>query len=171
MRPALSTAAGTDGCRPDAKPCFAAAVALVLTVPLLLRDGDGPEEGVASARPSCRRPDRILRPRPRPLRPGNQLPPRLSPAAVAPPVIDAVAGGEGRSLRKARRTLVERSAAHTKEGNDAFLHYNNIAGETGAQVPGPGVSRDATARRRRSDAVAFSKDNIAARVEGAHVTR
>lgn len=141
------------------KAVLAAAVALVLTVPLLLRDGDGPEEGVASAAFL-----QASRSDPPPAAAAAALKPTPAaapPAAVAPPVIDAVQVEKDEVCEGEENLVTVR--AHTKDGNDAFLHYT-IAGEAGAQVPVRAyLGRDGKAPPQY--AVAFSKDNIAARVE------
>jgi hypothetical protein len=82
-------------------------------------------------------------------------------AAVAPPQFDLVRV-EKEEVCEGEENLIT-VHAHTTDGNDAFLHYT-VAGEAGAQVPVRAyVGRDGNPPPQY--AVAFSKDNVATRIE------
>ena len=134
-----------------------AAVAVALAVLLWMRDGAMPGPAVQSAAVVT------LPPRPAPVASAEpKLPaPGAATAAVAPPVFDSVEL-EKSEVCEGEENLI-RVRAHTTDGNDAHLHYT-IAGEPGAQVPVRAyVGRDGKAPAQ--SAVAFSKDNVATRIE------
>jgi hypothetical protein len=84
-----------------------------------------------------------------------------SSAAVASPVFDQVSV-EKDEVCEGEENLIT-VHAHTTDGNDAFLHYT-VAGEAGSQVPVRAfIGRDGNAPAQY--AVAFSKDNVATRIE------
>src|SRR3989440_10651336 len=82
-------------------------------------------------------------------------------AAAAPPVFDLVRV-EKDEVCEGEENLIT-VHAHTTNGNDPFLHYT-VAGEAGSQVPvRVYIGRDRNPPPQ--DAVAFSKDNVATRIE------
>src|ERR1700682_2376439 len=139
------------------KALLIAAVALIVAVPLLLRDGEETDEPLKSAA--------ILDMPRSPASPAVSAPALpTAPAAArtaAPPVFESVQV-EKDEVCEGEENLVS-VRAHTTDGNDAYLHYT-VAGEAGAQVPVRSyIGRDGKAPLQY--AVAFSKDNVATRIE------
>jgi hypothetical protein len=100
-------------------------------------------------------------PPPQVLAPAAPQPPAAAERAVAPPIFDVVRV-EKEEVCEGEENLVT-VRAHTTDGNDAFLHYT-VAGEAGAQVPVRAyIGRDGQTPVQY--AVAFSKDNVATRIE------
>src|SRR6266850_1443663 len=134
------------------------AIALIAaSVALLLRDRQAPAGAVdAATLVPGQQAEAAAGPRPlaAPLTPAR-------PPAVAAPVFDLVRV-EKDEVCEGEENLVA-VHAHTTDGNDAFLHYT-VAGEAGAQVPVRAyVGRDG--KPMQQYAVAFSKDNVATRIE------
>ena len=141
------------------KALLALAAALIALVALLLwpRSREEPVPGVAVAAIA---PAQLTASSPSAPPPAAPLPPAAS-SAVAPPVFDLVRL-EKDEVCEGEENLVT-VHAHTTDGNDRFLHYT-VAGEAGSQVPVRAyVGRDGSAPPQY--AVAFSKDNVAARME------
>lgn len=139
------------------KALLAGAIALALAVALLLL-GDSqssPEETKLAALAPA--------PAPRTAPAAGSVAPRpvAAPPAVAPPIFDLVRV-EKDEVCEGEENLVT-VHARTTDGNDAFLHYT-VAGEAGAQVPvRTYLGRDG--RPPAQYAVAFSRDNVATRIE------
>ena len=134
------------------------AIALIAaSVALLLRDGEAPAGALDAATfvPGQQAEAAAgTHPLAAPLTPAR-------PPAVAPPVFDLVRV-EKDEVCEGEENLVA-VHAHTTDGNDAFLQYT-VAGEAGAQVPVRAyVGRDG--KPVQQFAVAFSKDNVATRIE------
>jgi len=88
-------------------------------------------------------------------------PPLPAPGTVSPPVFDLVRV-EKDEVCEGEENLIT-VHAHTTDGNDPFLHYT-VAGEAGSQVPVRAyIGRDGSPPPQY--AVAFSKDNVATRIE------
>src|SRR5438067_3435682 len=135
---------------------FVAAIALVALL-LLSRRREDTVQGVAVAAMTPPQPAQLPQSsrRPAPSRPPGPA------ASVAPPVFDLVRL-EKDEVCEGEENLVT-VHAHTTDGNDSFLHYT-VAGEAGSQVPLRAfVGRDGSAPPQY--AVAFSKDNVATRIE------
>ena len=133
------------------------AIALVaLTLALLLRGDETPAGSVEAAA--------LVQQQPRAAAAEAQRPAPQAQASsrpVAPPVFDLVRV-EKDEVCEGEENLVT-VHAHTTDGNDDFLHYT-VAGEAGAQVPVRAyVGRDG--KPVQQYAVAFSKDNVATRIE------
>ena len=143
--------------RSSRKAVLAAAIVLLLAVPLLLRDGDGREAPLETA--AFVQPPPPPRPSPVASAPSKAAP--ATPAAIAPPVFDSVQV-EKEEVCEGEENLIS-VRAHTTDGHDAFLQYT-IAGEAGARVPVRAyLGRDGKSPPQY--AVAFSKDNVATRIE------
>src|SRR5207302_7383994 len=96
--------------------------------------------------------------RTQPLAPSTSLP---ASAAATPPVFDLVRV-EKDEVCEGEENLIT-VHAHTTDGNEPFLHYT-VAGEAGSQVPvRVYIGRDGNPPPQY--AVAFSKDNVASRIE------
>ena len=138
------------------KVLLVAAVLLPLAVPLLLRErpaAEAPIESAAIAVPPALRTAASAASRPPPA--------AVAPAPVAPPVFDRVEV-EKEEVCEGEENLIS-VRAHTSDGNDAHLHYT-VAGEAGVRVPVRAfLGRDGKAPPQY--AVAFSKDNVATRIE------
>ncbi len=133
---------------------FAAAIALVAL--LLLRRREEFVQGVAVAAMTPVQP-------PEPPQSAGWQAPSTPPAAlaVAPPVFDLVRLEKDEVCEGEENLMTVHG--HTTDGNDSFLHYT-VAGEAGSQVPVRAyVGRDGSAPPQY--AVAFSKDNVATRIE------
>ena len=137
---------------------FAAALIALLALLLLPRGREEPAQGVAVAAIT---PAQLPGPS-QPARPPVSASPKLPAASsVAPPVFDLVRLEKDEVCEGEENLVTVR--AHTTDGNDAFLHYT-VAGEAGSQVPVRAyVGRDGNAPAQY--AVAFSKDNVATRIE------
>src|SRR5467141_781104 len=134
------------------------AIALIAaSVALLLRDGEAPAGAVDAA---TFVPEQQAEATGAP----HSLPAPIAPArspTVAPPVFDLVRV-EKDEVCEGEENLVA-VHAHTTDGNDPFLHYT-VAGEAGSQVPvRVYIGRDGNPPPQY--AVAFSKDNVATRIE------
>src|SRR3989440_6889184 len=135
---------------------FAATIALVALL-LLSQRREESVQGVAIAALTPAQPPEPPQSARRPAPPGVPA----AALAVAPPVFDLV------RLEKDEVCEGEENLAtvhaHTTDGNDSFLHYT-VAGEAGSQVPVRAyLGRDGSAPAQY--AVAFSKDNVASRIE------
>src|SRR5438128_966945 len=145
--------------RTSRKTLLAFVAALIALVALLLlpRGREEPIPGVAVAAIT---PAKVPEPSQTAHLPAPLKPPAAS-SAVAPPVFDLVRLEKDEVCEGEENLVTVR--AHTTDGNDAFLHYT-VAGEAGSQVPvRVYVGRDGNAPPQ--SAVAFSKDNVATRVE------
>jgi len=145
--------------RTSRKTLLAFVAALIALVALLLlpRGREEPIPGVAVAAIT---PAKVPEPSQTAHLPAPLKPPAAS-SAVAPPVFDLVRLEKDEVCEGEENLVTVR--AHTTDGNDAFLHYT-VAGEAGSQVPVRAyVGRDGNPPRQY--AVAFSKDNVAARIE------
>lgn len=134
---------------------FATALALAIGFLLLGDSRSSPEETKLAALAPA--------PAPRAAPAAGSAAPRAIPAPppVAPPIFDLVRV-EKDEVCEGEENLVT-VHARTTDGNDAFLHYT-VAGEAGAQVP----VRTYLGREGRPPAqyaVAFSRDNVATRIE------
>jgi hypothetical protein len=135
---------------------FAAAIALVALL-LLSRRREDSVQDVAIAAITPAQPEQLPQSS---RRPAPSRPP-ASAASVAPPVFDLVRLEKDEACEGEENLVTVH--AHTTDGNDSFLHYT-VAGEAGSQVPVRAfVERDGSAPRQY--AVAFSKDNVATRIE------
>ena len=135
---------------------FAATIALVALL-LLSQRREESVQGVAIAAMTPAQPPEPPQSARRPAPPGAPA----AALAVAPPVFDLVRLEKDEVCEGEENLATVR--AHTTDGNDSFLHYT-VAGEAGSQVPVRAyLGRDGSAPAQY--AVAFSKDNVASRIE------
>jgi hypothetical protein len=136
---------------------FVAAGIALLALLLLPKRREEPVQGVAVAAIA----PALLPESSRSARPPAPSRPPAASAAVAPPVFDLVRLEKDEVCEGEENLVTVR--AHTTDGNDSFLHYT-VAGEAGSRVPVRAyVGRDGSAPPQY--AVAFSKDNVATRIE------
>src|SRR3981189_610536 len=128
---------------------------IAASVALLLRDRKGPAGAVdAAALVPGQQAEATAQPLPPPRTPAR-------PPTVAPPVFDLVRV-EKDEVCEGEENLVA-VHAHTTDGNDTFLHYT-VAGEAGGRARG-GAYGGREGKPVQQYAVAFSKDNVATRIE------
>ena len=140
------------------KVLLAGAIALSALVALLLfQDRKEPVQHLQTAAiVQAQAPETSTRTQP--LAPSTSLP---ASAAATPPVFDLVRV-EKDEVCEGEENLIT-VHAHTTDGNEPFLHYT-VAGEAGSQVPvRVYIGRDGNPPPQY--AVAFSKDNVATRIE------